>query len=308
MTLRRVVPIAVLVILLAAASCRRTQPPAQPRFATPEEAVQALLKAATAEKVNEIAAIFGPEGKELIDNSDPATARSGREVVLAAARERWSLADREGGGKVLVIGNEDWPFPVPIVRDSNGWRFDTAAGREEVIARRIGRNEIAAIETCESYVHAQELYARDAHDGKPSGAYAAVFRSDSSKENGLYWQAPRGKKRSPLGELLAEAADPARLKSTDGQKPAPFHGYYFRILTAQGPAAPGGEKDYVVNGEMTNGFALVAWPAQYDVTGVMTFIVNHGGVVRQKDLGPDTDAAVRAITRYDPDPSWLPAR
>lgn len=306
MNVRRIVPLAIVATLLVT-GCRRAPVP-EPLFATPEDAVKALLKAVTAEKVDAVVAIFGAEGKELIDNSDPATARSGREVFLAAARERWSLADRDGGGKVLVVGNEDWPFPVPLVRDSSGWRFDTAAGREEVIARRIGRNEIAAIETCETYVHAQELYARDAHDGKPSGAYATTFRSDVGKQNGLYWSAARDRKRSPLGELLAEAADPARLKGTDGQKPAPFHGYYFRILTAQGPAATGGEKSYLVKDEMTGGFALVAWPAEYDSTGVMTFIVSHEGVVRQKDLGPDSDAAARAITRYDPDPSWVAAR
>jgi hypothetical protein len=308
MRIHRFVPVALAAVLLVGAACRRNQPPPAQLFPTPEDAVQALIKGATAENVETVVALFGAEGQELVDTSDPTTARRGREVFLAAVKEKWSLADGDAGRKVLIVGNEEWPFPVPLVRESNGWRFDTPAGREELIARRIGRNELAAIDTCQTYVYAQHLYARDAHDGKPSGVYAAAIRSDPGKENGLYWPPARGKKRSPLGDLLADAADQAKLKAADGQRPPPFHGYYYRILTAQGPAASGGEKDYVVKGEMTGGFALVAWPAQYDITGVMTFIVGPDGVVRQKDLGPDTDAAVRAIARYDPDPSWVPAR
>jgi hypothetical protein len=268
--------------------------------------VRALISAAATDKVDQVVAIFGPEGKELIDNSDPASGRRARQVFSAAAAEGWRLTDREGGGRTLVVGNEEWPFPVPLVREPNGWRFDTAAGREEIISRRIGRNELSVIDTCETYVLAQHIYARDAHDGRPSGVYASVFRSDDGKENGLYWAATRTGKRSPLGDRLAAAAyHPASQAS--GQ-PAAFHGYYFRILTAQGPSAPGGARDYMVNGEMTGGFALVAWPAQYDVTGVMTFIVDRDGTVRQKDLGPASDAAARAMAAYDPDASWTPAR
>jgi hypothetical protein len=308
LSLRQVITVAIVIGLLIVSACRRAPSPPTDRFTTPEEAVQALLKAASADRIDPVVELFGPEAKSLIDASDPTAARHGREVFLAAAKEKWSLADGDAGHKVLVVGNEDWPFPVPLVRDSNGWRFDTAAGREELISRRVGRNELAAIETCETYVYAQHLYARDAHDGKPSGVYAAAIRSDPGRENGLYWPPARGRNRSPLGDLLADAADQAKLKAPAGQRPPPFHGYYYRILTAQGPAASGGEKDYVVKGEMTGGFALVAWPAQYDATGVMTFIVGPDGVVRQKDFGPDTDAAVRAIARYDPDPSWGPAR
>ena len=206
------------------------------------------------------------------------------------------------------MGNEDWPFPVPLVREAKGWRFDTAAGAEEIVTRRIGRNELSVINACETYVAAQHLYARDAHDGRPSGVYAASFRSDPGKHNGLYWPPARGARRSPLGDLLAEAADPRRQANPDRDRPAPFHGYYFRVLTAQGGSARGGAKNYIVNGEMTGGFALVAWPAQYDVTGVMTFIVGDDGVVRQKDLGTGTDGAARAISVYDPDGSWVPVR
>jgi len=296
------------VALLAVPSCRRSSISDHRWFATPEEAVKALISAASTEKLDVIFGLFGPEAKDLIDRSDPASARRGRQVFTAAAAEGWHLEDRDGGGKTLVVGNEMWPFPVPLIRESSGWRFDTAAGREEIITRRIGRNELSVIEACETYVLAQHLYARDAHDGRPSGVYAAVFRSDQGRQNGLYWSPTRGGKRSPLGDLLAEAADSRRVAGSGSGRPAPFHGYYFRILTAQGASATGGVKDYMVNGEMTGGFALVAWPAEYDVTGVMTFIVGSDGVVRQKDLGAGTDQTARAMSAYDPDTSWTPAR
>ncbi len=196
---------------------------------------------------------------------------------------------------------------MPIAKSGARWRFDTAAGKEEVIARRIGRNELAAIATCRGYVIAQRRYARDGHDGKPAGVYARTFNSDPGRRNGLYWQPVHGEPRSPLGDLVADAA-PEHATGGSGREPTPFQGYYFRILTAQGPHAPGGASSYLVNDELTRGFALVAWPAQYDVTGVMTFVVNQDGVVRQKDLGPQTAASVAAMTRYDPDASWQTVR
>ena len=296
--------LAVIAALVILPSCRRA-PEAGPRtFNSPEEAVKALAAAVKKEKVDDLLQIFGPEGKELIDTSDPASARHGREVFAAAATERWKLVDRDGGGKTLVIGNEDWPFPVPIVKVGNAWRFDTAAGKEEVLSRRIGRNELAAIDTVRAYVTAQRRYAEQGHDGKPAGLHAAKFQSDPGKQNGLYWPAARGEKRSPLGDLVAQAASEGRQVGATAGQPSPFHGYYFRILTAQGSAAPGGAKSYVVKGEMSGGFALVAWPAQYDATGIMTFIVNQDGVVREKDLGPGTDATARKMTAYNPDSSW----
>jgi hypothetical protein len=294
--------------LLAVPSCRRSAVQEHPWFATPEDGARALIAAASTDKLDVLLGLLGPDGKDLIDQSDPTSARRGRQVFSAAAAEGWHLTDRDGGGKTLVVGNENWPFPIPLIRETSGWRFDTAAGREEITARRIGRNELAVIEACETYVLAQHRYARDTHDGRPSGVYAAVFRSDQGKQNGLYWAPSRGARHSPLGDLLAEAADPRRLSKEASDGPAPFHGYYFRILTAQGASAKGGAKNYVVNGEMTGGFALVAWPAEYDVTGVMTFIVNIDGVVRQKDLGAGTDAVARAMSAYDPDPTWTPAR
>jgi hypothetical protein len=269
-------------------------------FGSPDEAVKALLGVAKAGKVDDLLAIFGTDGKDLIASSDPATAHRNREVFTVAAAERWRLVDAGPGKKTLVIGNEEWPFPVPLMKKADGWRFDAVAGREEVIARRIGSNELEAIETCRAYVAAQHRYAKDGHDGKPAGIYAATFRSDPGKQNGLYWPAPKGQKRSPLGDLLADAED----RGASGGEPAPLHGYYFKILTAQGAAASGGAKKYIVNGDMTGGFALVAWPAQYNVTGVMTFLVNQDGTVREKDLGPGSDAAAKAMTSYNPNASW----
>jgi hypothetical protein len=290
------------VVVAGLTSCSRE--PTGRVFATPEDAVRALTSAVKAGNLDEVVAIFGPDGQELIDSSDPATARRNQQVFTAAVAERWRLEEQGATGRALVIGNEDWPFPVPLVKDDEGWRFDTAAGKEEVLARRIGRNELAAILITRTVVAAERLYAERGHDGKPAGIYARTFRSDPNRQNGLYWPAAHGQKRSPLGDLVARAAADGHTAAADTAQPSPFYGYYFRILTAQGANARGGAKDYVVNGDMTGGFAMVAWPAQYDVTGVMTFVVNHEGVLHQQDLGPGTDATARAMPAYDPDASW----
>ena len=273
-------------------------------FASPEDAVKALIGAAKAGQLADLLTILGSDDKELIESSDPATARQNRRVFIVAVGEQWHLEDSAPNRKTLVIGNEDWPFPIPLVKEGSGWRFDTAAGSEEVIARRIGRNELAVIATVQAYVTAQRRYAERAHDGLPTGVYATRFASDPGKENGLYWPTTAGQPRSPLGDLVAQAAAEGRAVGADRSQRSPFHGYYFKILTGQGSAAPGGAKPYMVKGVMSGGFALVAWPAQYDVTGVMTFVVNHDGIVHEKDLGPETDAAAQKMTRYNPDKSW----
>jgi hypothetical protein len=272
--------------LIVMAGCSKA--PRQRTFAAPEDAVRALSAAVKAGNLDEVIAIFGPDGQALIDSSDPATARRNREVFSTAVSERWRLEPMAGGGRVLVIGYEDWPFPVPLVNDNARWRFDTAAGTEEVLARRIGRNELAAIFICRAYVVAQRLYASRPHDGQPAGRYATKFRSDPGQQNGLYWPAGHGEKRSPLGDLVARAAEEGQALGKNGA-PAPFHGYYFRILPSDG------------------GFAMVAWPATYDATGVMTFLVNQDGEVHEKDLGPDTPQAVHAIVKYSRDASWTAA-
>jgi len=255
-------------------------------FSTPEDAVKSLVATVKKGDVDTLLAIFGPEGKDLLESSEPATARMNRQVFSVAASEKWRLEDAGADRKTLVIGNEDWPFPVPLVKAASGWHFDTAAGKEEVIARRIGGNELAAIGTVRAYVAAQTRYAAQGHDGNPPGAYAAKLRSDPGKENGLYWPAKKGQKLSPLGDLIAQAAEEGRVTSADGSQASPFHGYYFKILSSP------------------RGFALVAWPAQYDVTGVMTFMVNQDGTVKEKDLGPGTDALARAMRSYSTDATW----
>ncbi len=273
-------------------------------FPTAEAAVQALFGSVKAGHLDELFAIFGTDGRELVASSDPATARTNREVFAVAVREHWELVDQGPTRKTLVVGNERWPFPVPLVKDAAGWRFDARAGKEEILARRIGRNELAVIQTCQAYVTAQQRYAQQGHDGKPAGAYAKAFRSDPGRQNGLYWPISGKEKPSPLGDLIAQAATENRAAGKDANQPSPFQGYYYRILTAQGPAAPGGARNYLVNGEMSGGFALVAWPAQYNVTGVMTFIVSADAVVREKDLGAKTDSIARTMTQYNPDAGW----
>jgi hypothetical protein len=270
-------------VCLSLSYCSKT--PAHRTFATPEDAVRALTAAAKSGSLDEVLAMFGPEGQALIDSSDPATARRNRDVFVAAVAERWRLETDQGDSRVLVVGNEDWPFPVPLVRDAGGWRFDTAAGKDEVLNRRIGRNELSAILISRAYVVAQRLYASRAHDGQPAGRYAAKLRSDPGLHNGLYWVAAHGEKRSPLGDLVAQAAFEGRpLGQNDA--PAPFHGYVFRILPA------------------TGGFGLVAWPSQYDTTGVMSFAVTQDGVVYEKDLGPDSARTAQDMTICNPDSSW----
>ena len=296
-------------MLTMLAACRGSESAQKGRaFDAPQAAVLELAEAVKGGDLADVMAIFGPDAQALIDTSDPVTARRNQEVFSAAFAEHWRLEPAGPDRATLVVGFEEWPFPIPLVKDGREWRFDTATGKEEILARRIGRNELAAIGICRTYVAAQRLYAKYGHDGKPAGIYAATFRSDPERQNGLYWRARHGQRRSPLGDLLAAASIDAHPHSASGEGPQPFQGYYFRILTAQGPAASGGARDYVVDGALTGGFALIAWPAQYDVTGIMTFVVNQDRVVWERDLGPGTDAAARAISTYDPDSTWAVSR
>ena len=296
--------VAAALALVSSVGCSQASQQQYRTFPTAEDAVKVLIDTVKKSNLDELVAIFAPEGQDLVSSSDPATGKRNREVFLAAVTETWKLEDQGAEHKVLVIGNEAWPFPVPLVHESNGWRWDVASGKEEVIARRIGRNELAVISICHNYVTAQRRYAQLAHDGKPAGLFAKSFQSDAGRQNGLYWVAERGKPRSPLGDLVAQAAAEGRtMGSPDGQ-PTPFYGYYFKVLTAQGANTSGGARQYVVDGEMSGGFALVAWPAEYDGSGIMTFVINQDGVVHEKDLGPQTNAAARALTAYDPDSSW----
>jgi len=291
--------IAIALTLIASTSLARQQP----AFATPEDAVRALGEAAKTSDVKRLVALLGAGSESLASAADPVTARNHRDVFVAAMAERWTLEDRDATHKELVVGNEAWPFPVPLVKGARGWVFDSAAGREEVIARLIGRNELSVIRISQIYVRAQKAYASKGHDGKPAGMYARRLASDPGTENGLYWPSAEGKPRSPIGEFVADAAVERR-QAANAKGRTPFHGYYFRILEGQGAAAAGGAKSYLVNGQLSGGFAMIAWPAQPEVTGVMTFIVNHDGVIFEKSFGPNTPSAVAAITRFDPDKSW----
>ena len=275
-------------------------------FPTPEEAVRALTETVKAGDLDGLLAFFGPEGRELVDTSDAATGRRNRQVFLAAMGEGWRLADIRPGRKELVVGNEAWPFPMPLVKGAAGWSFDAAAGREEILNRRIGNNELAVIRILKEYVAAQRAYAATGHDGKRAGLYARRFGSSPGRQDGLYWPLRHGEPRSPLGILVAQASQEGYRRVAGEQGPSPFHGYYFRILEGQGKSAKGGAADYVVGGEMSGGFGLVAWPVHYGASGIMTFVVNQDGDAHEKDLGPKTAALVKALNRYDPDPSWHP--
>jgi len=275
-------------------------------FATPELATQALVKAAKAGDIAGVVALFGPGGQQLVDTSDPATGRHNREVFLAAIAEGYRLEDETPDRKVLVLGNEAWPFPVPLIRAGKGWSFDAAAGREEVLNRRIGRNELATIRILHEYVAAQRAYAAAGHDGRRSGLYARRFGSDPGAQNGLYWPSRHGETRSPLGILAAKASAEGYRRTAAGESPTPLYGYYFRILEQQGKSAKGGAAEYVVRGEMSGGFALVAWPVYYGASGVMTFVVNGDDVAYEKDLGAGTASAAAQIDRFDPDTTWRP--
>jgi hypothetical protein len=301
---RRALVIIATPAVIISASCAAEPEPRQRTFRSPEEASLALADAVKAADIEELGRIFGPGSEELVDSKDPVASRRNREIFTVAFAERWEVV-QNGTARTLIVGHENWPFPVPLQQDGNRWRFDTEAGRSEVLARRIGRNELAVIQICRTYVTAQRRYAQKGHDGKPAGLYAQRFRSEPGRQDGLYWPAATGEPRSPLGDLVAQAAEEGRPLHVQSDQPAPFHGYYFKILTGQGASATGGAKSYIKAGDMSGGFALIAWPAEYDRSGVMTFMVNHEGVVFEKDLGPESAAASTRVL-FDPDASWRP--
>ena len=282
---------------LAAAAKQKT-------FATPEQAVEALVSAARADKPSELVEILGPDGKLLVYSGDPVADKEGRLKFVAAYDEASKLVKQGDDKAALEIGQAEWPFPIPIVKEGHGWRFDTKAGKQEILARRIGRNELNTIEVCRAYVDAQREYAAAASSGSGLREYAQRFMSRPGSHDGLYWQAAEGEAESPMGPLVASARAEGYGGKTSHGKRSPYHGYYYRILTKQGKHAPGGAFDYIVNGHMIGGFALVAFPAKYGDSGVMTFLVSHDGIVHEKDLGPDTAIIARRITAFDPDPSW----
>jgi hypothetical protein len=269
-----------------------------------DSTVKAMVEALKSNDVNALEAIFGPGSQDLITSGDAIADQSGREQFLKLYGEKNRLEQTADTG-VLSVGNGDWPAPIPIVKEDARWRFDTKEGKKEILARRIGRNELSVIQVCLAYVDAQREYALKDRDGDGLLVYAQKVLSDPGKKNGLYWEAKEGEEQSPLGSLVAVAQEEGY---TGGRKPGgeppPYHGYYYRILKTQGRSAKGGAYDYVVKGKMIGGFALVAYPAQYGSSGIMTFIVNHDGVVYQKDLGENTRKIAKAMKLFSPDKTW----
>jgi hypothetical protein len=296
-------PLALLVmlVLMVPFACKSNKPSLS-AFATPDDAANALIAAGKAGDENALLAIFGPDSKDLLESGDPVQDKNTVKAFLSRydMMHRWRRMD--DGSEVLVVGADNFPFPIPLKKNSDGqWFFDTAAGKQEILNRRVGRNELAVIDLCGTLVDAQAQYFAQKHGGVKQ--YAQKFISDPGQQNGLFWPETPGQPQSPIGPLAANAT--AEGYKADPSHHQPFHGYYFTILTQQGADAPGGAKDYVVNGKMTGGFAAVAYPAKYGDSGVMTFIVDKDGVVLQKDLGASTQQVASAITSFNPDKSWI---
>ena len=276
----------------------------QKTFKSPEEAVKSIIDATRSHDTKGMLAIFGPAGKEIISSGDEVADKAGRERFVKACEEMTKLEKETDKKVTLVVGNNEWPFPIPIVKKGETWVFDTMAGKEELLNRTIGKNELNTIQACLAYVDAQREYAMKDRDSNNLREYAQKFGSTKGKKDGLYWEAKEGEEQSPLGPIAAQAVREGYTGRKTGDKPVPYHGYFYRILKAQGKNAPGGAYDYMVNGKMIGGFALVAFPAEYGASGIMTFIVNHDGVVHQKDLGRETGKIASAMTKYDPDKTW----
>jgi len=272
-------------------------------FATPEEAASALIGAAGDFDVAALREILGPDGVKLVTSKDAVQDRnqSLEFATLARARNTVVIDPDHHDSATLVVGEKDWPLPIPIVKTAAGWRFDSKKGATELLYRRVGRNELDAIQICRGYVEAQHEYALKRHDGSRVNQYAQKVISTPGKEDGLAWQTADGKWEGPVGENIAKA-----IAEGYNSKMEPYHGYYFKVLKGQGPAAPLGKLDYVVEGAMIGGFALVAAPAEYAVTGVKTFMVSYDGVVWEKDFGKKTLENFKTMTLFNPDKSWSP--
>ena len=274
---------------------------AQKSYKTPQDAVDALVASAKTDDPKAALAVLGRDGEDIISSGDKVSDDAVRQRFVASYEAKHQIAMDGDNKATLVIGDDDYPFPIPLIRKSGLWSFDTDTGRREILFRRIGHNELDAIQTSLAYVDAQNEYADKDRTGAGPGVYAQRFVSETGKKDGLYWPTAPGEEESPLGELFAKAS---RQGYRAGQGRSPYHGYYYKILTRQGPAAAGGALDYVVKGKMIGGFALVAYPDEYRNSGVMTFMVNHDGTVFQKDLGPDTEDIAEAMTAFNPDKSW----
>jgi len=277
---------------------------AQRTFKSPEEATNGLIDALKLNDTKELMAIFGPAGKKIVFSGDEVNDKAERERFVKAYEEMNKLEAQTDKKEILIVGNQEWPFPFPVVKKGETWIFDTQAGKEELLNRRIGRNELNTIQTCLAYVDAQREYVIKDRDNDKLLEYAQKFLSSPGKKDGLYWETKEGEEPSPLGPFAARAVREGYAPKGHGDKPTPNHGYFYKILKAQGRNAPGGAYDYVIRGRMIGGFALVAYPAEYGTSGIMTFIVNHEGVVYQKNLGKKTGKMAEAMTKFDPDKTW----
>lgn len=275
-------------------------------FETPEAAIHTFASAVGGDDVARLEQIFGADGLELLRSGDPFQDRQDAEHACELIAQKLSFEEGPGGCQVAQMGEDGFPFAIPLVRTEAGWRFDVVTGAEEVDNRRIGRNELSTIATLRAYVDAQREYQAVPRDGRPR-AYAQRLLSSPGMHDGLYWPTAEGEPESPFGPLVAEAAKEGRTQRAEGEEPRPYHGYHYRLLKAQGARAPGGAQSYVdANGLLTGGYAAVAWPSKYDSSGIMTFVVNHRGIVFQKDLGEETDQIAEAMTEYEPDDTWDP--
>jgi len=275
--------------------------PGEKTFDSAKAAVEAFVKGVEDNDLPALSAIFGPSGKKIVSSGDDVKDKNDREKFTKLVHEKIELTqDKKNPNRVTItIGNDDWPFPVPVVKTGEKWHFSTKEGLREILMRRIGSNELNTIQVCLGYVEAQQQYSSMAHDATGLHLYAQKIISTPGKQDGLTWYGPDGKPAGPIGEAAAKA-----IAEGYKNKSEPYHGYYFKILKAQGPAAPKGKLDYVIQGKMIGGFALVAWPAEYRSTGVKTFIVNHEGIVYEKDLGAETKKIASAMTAYNPDKTW----
>jgi Protein of unknown function (DUF2950) len=294
-----------LALIIQFAGCSKPNQPSFRTFATPDDAGSALLGAATSGDHNAVLAIFGPESKEVVFSGDPVQDKNTVDAFVTAygVMHRWrKMPD---GAQILIVGADNFPFPIPLKKNDAGqWFFDMAAGKDEILARRIGRNELAVIDICGALAEAQAEYFTERHSDGSTKQYALKFISDTGKQNGLYWDSPEGQPQSPLGPLAAFATDEGYRVKPDSH--VPFHGYQFLMLKRQGSHAQGGAKEYVVDGKMVGGFAFVAYPAEYGNSGIMTFIINQDRILFQKDLGKDTNATATAMTEFDPGEGWTP--
>jgi len=277
------------------------QQPGQKTFSSAEEASKALVAAAQSNDEKAMLEILGPEGKEIVSSGDEIEDAQNRANFVHKYQQMHRLVKEPNGTTMLYIGAENWPAPIPLVSKGNSWYFDTEAGKKEILYRRIGRNEISTIRVCEELVAAQKEYYSTQHN-----EYAQKIFSDEGQHNGLYWKAGDGEPQSPIGPLVASAVAEGYVKGRAGP-PTPYHGYLYHVLNSQGKSAPAGAKSYIVNGKMTEGFAFVAYPAEYRSSGVMTFIVGVDGVVYQKDLGKRTEALAKPMKEYNPGPGWQKA-